>query len=417
MTSTSEKWRPRLTVPSGVRTGGPSGPFRGASWYRCRTGRRRCASARRACGRILTGICWSRSGRARLSVPQRARTSATSTGYVAVVREVRGCGVGNRLRRGLRAAFVRDARRIHARPLEALIGEVHLDNPWLPHLVREHRALALDFPYFQPSLHVAADPVGLILYFQPLGERGRHFRPRRSANSCTRCGGASIASTGRAPRPEFRRMLRALKRESRIGSRSLEALRRSGPEACEPDMCRLRHLGIQLLMGVFERDALEHWPKKADVYITQKGLANGMNVSLHPGGYRVALAQYHVRRERRLGRWSGTDRVLDEWKPVELAPGTSVVFRMMIPESEVTPASASWSTRKPVSWLPIPPEGHGLEIGFFIVRVERRCLPSCKRVRSMASDCGRENLQPVLRSMCSRRLNQSAGHYGSRSRQ
>ncbi len=87
-------------------------------------------------------------------------------GYVAVLREARGYGVGGMLREGLKTAFVRDARRVHARPLEALIGEVNVDNPWLPHLVRKHRVLALGFSYFQPSLHSSEEPVRLVLYFQ-----------------------------------------------------------------------------------------------------------------------------------------------------------------------------------------------------------------------------------------------------------
>lgn len=89
-------------------------------------------------------------------------------GYVAVAAAARRAGVGGMLRRGLRACFGRDARRVHAGPLEAVVGEVHVDNPWLPHLVREHRVMALDFPYFQPSLHAAEDPVRLVLYVERL---------------------------------------------------------------------------------------------------------------------------------------------------------------------------------------------------------------------------------------------------------
>lgn len=145
-------------------------------------------------------------------------------GYVAVARKGRGGGVGDRLRRGLRAALVRDARRIHARPLEALIGEVHLGNPWLPHLVREHRALALDFPYFQPSLHHAADPVELVLYFQPLG-RARASLSAEKVRQLVYTVWRRIYRIDRPlSRPEFRRMLRALRLGSRVGSRPFEAL-------------------------------------------------------------------------------------------------------------------------------------------------------------------------------------------------
>jgi GNAT superfamily N-acetyltransferase len=142
-------------------------------------------------------------------------------GYVAVLREVRGQGVGDRLRRGLHRAFVQDARRIHARPLEAVIGEVHADNPWLAHLVRERRALALDFPYFQPSLHRRADPVNLVLYVQPTG-RARTWLPAEEVRQLVYAVWRRIYRIDRPlSRPSFRRMLRALKPGTRVGARRL----------------------------------------------------------------------------------------------------------------------------------------------------------------------------------------------------
>ena len=144
-------------------------------------------------------------------------------GYVAVLKEVRGRGVGDRLRQGLHDAFVDDARRIHARPLEALIGEVHLDNPWLAHLVQEQRVLALDFPYFQPSLHLRADPVKLVLYVQPMG-RERASLPAEEVRQLVYTVWRRIYRIDRPlSRPSFRRMLRALTPGTRIGPRRLPA--------------------------------------------------------------------------------------------------------------------------------------------------------------------------------------------------
>jgi hypothetical protein len=144
-------------------------------------------------------------------------------GYVAVLREARGRSVGDRLRRGLRDAFVNDARRIHARPLEALVGEVHLDNPWLAHLVRERRALALDFPYFQPSLHRRADPVKLVLYVEPVG-RSRASLPAEEVRQLVYTVWRRIYRIDRPlSHPSFRRMLRALQPGSRIRALRLSA--------------------------------------------------------------------------------------------------------------------------------------------------------------------------------------------------
>lgn len=142
-------------------------------------------------------------------------------GYVAVIEAVRSLGVGGRLRGGLRAAFLRDARRVRAGRLEALIGEVHLENPWLVHLVRRDRVLALRFPYYQPSLHVTADAVELVFYYQPVGRKPRALpaeKVRRMVYTIWR----RIYRVDRPlAHPEFRRMLAALRPGTRIGARGL----------------------------------------------------------------------------------------------------------------------------------------------------------------------------------------------------
>jgi hypothetical protein len=142
-------------------------------------------------------------------------------GYIAVARGRRSRGLGPRLRRRLRALFERDARGVHENGLAALVGEVRIDNAWLYHLVRREGAIALDFPYYQPSLRGRRDPVPLVLYYQPLRRRRRSLpvaevrrllyplwrRPYRVGRPLTR-----------AP---FRRMLRALVGRQRIGQRTL----------------------------------------------------------------------------------------------------------------------------------------------------------------------------------------------------
>lgn len=90
-------------------------------------------------------------------------------GYLAVDRALRAQGVGHRLRNRLLDVFQRDAwRRRHA-AVEAVVGEIEPDNPWLATLVREHHAIALDLPYKQPPVRAGADPVPLVLYYQPIG--------------------------------------------------------------------------------------------------------------------------------------------------------------------------------------------------------------------------------------------------------
>jgi len=147
-------------------------------------------------------------------------------GYIALKPGSRSHGVGPRLRARLRAVFERDARRIERGPLKALVGEVHLNNPWLGHLVRREGAIALDFPYYQPSLRGRRNPVPMVLYYQPLD------RPRTwlAASELRKL----LYSLWRRPyrvskplaRSAFRRMLRALEGRRRIGQRELPPPRR-----------------------------------------------------------------------------------------------------------------------------------------------------------------------------------------------
>lgn len=87
-------------------------------------------------------------------------------GYLAVARSARQLGVGPKLRARLRTLFERDARQIRGLPLQAVVGEVRSDNPWLRTLIRAKRVLALDFPYFQPQLRRSEGPVPLVFYYE-----------------------------------------------------------------------------------------------------------------------------------------------------------------------------------------------------------------------------------------------------------
>ena len=144
-------------------------------------------------------------------------------GYVAMRAGERSSGVGPRLRDRLARLFALDAQRIAGEPLEAIVGEVRANNPWLRHLVRRDGAIALDFPYYQPSLGAKKSPVPLVLYYQPVA------RPRKSL------GAAELRRllytmwrrmyrvSRPLSRPEFRLMIKGLAGRRRIGQRKLEA--------------------------------------------------------------------------------------------------------------------------------------------------------------------------------------------------
>jgi GNAT superfamily N-acetyltransferase len=120
-------------------------------------------------------------------------------GYLATTAPFRGTGVGSRLRERLKRAFGRDAARLVNRPLDAILGEVSEQNPWLAKLSRDPRVLVLDVDYYQPRLHPTDDPSPFVLYLETM--RG----PRRSI-----------------PSPELRRLLYAVWRRVYRVRRPLE---------------------------------------------------------------------------------------------------------------------------------------------------------------------------------------------------
>jgi len=138
-------------------------------------------------------------------------------GYLSAVQRVRGRRLGSRLRNRLCAAFRRDARRIRGQPLEAVVGEVRSDNPWLRHLIRDPRVLALDFLYLQPPLRSGAPSVPLVLYYQSVGGPVTHlFAAKVRQLLYTAWRRAYRISRPLASRT-FRRMLESLAGRHRIG--------------------------------------------------------------------------------------------------------------------------------------------------------------------------------------------------------
>lgn len=142
-------------------------------------------------------------------------------GYIGLEQGARSGGVGAKLRGRLRIAFQRDARRIRGRPLVALVGEVRVDNPWLRHLVRREGAIALDFPYYQPSLGGRREPVPLVMYYQPLGARRQSLTAAELRRLLYTMWRRSYRIARPLSRPAFQRMLRSLKGRRRIGQRLL----------------------------------------------------------------------------------------------------------------------------------------------------------------------------------------------------
>jgi len=178
-------------------------------------------------GKVVVGVA---------SISYVGELNVGMIGYLAVRATERSIGVGLRLRAKLLQAVRADALRIRKRPLNALLGEVRVGNPWLRHLVTAHDAIALDFPYWQPSIDGTTPPVRLVLYYQPITKQ----RQSLGVNEVRRLLYVLWRRVYRIPRPmkdpTFKRMLKALHGRRRIGSRRLPGMvpRKAPPRKSRP---------------------------------------------------------------------------------------------------------------------------------------------------------------------------------------
>jgi len=142
-------------------------------------------------------------------------------GYIGVDAKGRASGVGGDLRERMREILQRDALRMRSVPLRAIVGEIHAYNPWLRHLVRYSGALALDFPYRQPSIRSAEKAVPLVLYYQGLDRRRRSLRTEEIRRLIYAIWRRVYRIARPVSRRSFQQMLRSLPPGSRVGARDL----------------------------------------------------------------------------------------------------------------------------------------------------------------------------------------------------
>ncbi len=140
-------------------------------------------------------------------------------GYLASQPALKGARVGSRLRTRLVAEMRRDARASGRPDLDAVMGEVESDNPWLRHLLRRHAALALDVDYRQPALRAGTPAVPLTLYLEPITGPIRSVSARRMRSILYSIFRRVYRVRFPLRDPSFRRVLRSLKHRRSIGSR------------------------------------------------------------------------------------------------------------------------------------------------------------------------------------------------------
>lgn len=140
-------------------------------------------------------------------------------GYLATGSEERARGTGSRLRNRLRSYFQRDALKLQGVPLDGILGEVSITNPWLKVLARRPHVLVLDFPYYQPSLTVGDEPSAFVLYLEQF-ERVRTRIPSSELRRLLFAVWRRVYRIGRPlDSPAFRAMMRNLETRRTVGRR------------------------------------------------------------------------------------------------------------------------------------------------------------------------------------------------------
>jgi hypothetical protein len=138
-------------------------------------------------------------------------------GYLAITPRLRTAGLGHRLRRRLREAFIRDAKHLMDRKLAAVVGEVSATNPWLRSLARRPEVLVLNLPYFQPILFPGDRPSPFVLYYEAVQRPRRWLSVSELRQLLYAIWRRAYRISRPLERPAFRRMLRALEGHRRIG--------------------------------------------------------------------------------------------------------------------------------------------------------------------------------------------------------
>lgn len=146
-------------------------------------------------------------------------------GYLAMSPDIRSKGIGTRLRMHLRRRFERDAMRVAEEPLEAIIGEVSVSNPWLRRLAKRRNVLLLDFRYYQPSLYEGDKPSPFVLYYESLRRERSHIPVSELRRILYTMWRRSYRVSRPLDDPAFRAMIRSLDGRRSVGRLSLPSTR------------------------------------------------------------------------------------------------------------------------------------------------------------------------------------------------
>jgi hypothetical protein len=124
--------------------------------------------------------------------------------------------------------------------------------------------------------------------------------------------------------------------------------------------------------GAFRASTWRCWAPyaKSDVYVGPRSIAGAYHLSLHESDkWHVGFSGQFKQELVEQGRWVGGSRLVAEFpKPDEIAPGTTLGFRVLVPASAVTIDSSHENLPKDLVWIPPPASERAVEVALLIVR-------------------------------------------------
>lgn len=108
---------------------------------------------------------------------------------------------------------------------------------------------------------------------------------------------------------------------------------------------------------------------KHDFYVMCRALKGALKTSmhLHWGWWQVAFEKPFIKKISSETGWTRGYREIEKWlRPSEITPGTTLAYRLVIPESALTIQGSPDYKGKGIIWLPEPPRDMAVEISFLL---------------------------------------------------
>jgi len=108
-------------------------------------------------------------------------------------------------------------------------------------------------------------------------------------------------------------------------------------------------------------------PRNAsDVYISCREMKGDFKVSLHKSGdFEAGFSHEYEKQLREYGVWTDS-RHMEKWKVERPVKQSVLAIRILIPGTELRGLTGAQQAKKPVQWIPAPPEDYTTSVEIFL---------------------------------------------------